>query len=104
MSTKINSRELDSHLEQHIPDSLEQKLASLKALGIDPQVFDKFHDKIQWILAKNPEAEWVVSGEIWKAHLSMENTMQNYQRWFKSILDSAANNPDWQWPDESLVA
>lgn len=105
MSTNKNSsRELDSHLEKYIPDSLEQKLASLKALWIDSDVFENFHARIEWILAKNPDSESLISWEIWKISLVMENTMTNYKRWFRSVLDLAANNPDFSWPDESLVA
>jgi len=48
--SKNNSRELDSHLDSFIPESLDQKLSSLKALSIDPAAFAYFHERIENIL------------------------------------------------------
>lgn len=106
--TKINmaakSEKLDSHLESHQTESVREKLAWLKALGIDAEVFAKFHDKIEGILEKSPGSEDVVAGEIGKLWLVMENTMSAYWRTFRSIISDSANNLDYNWPDESLVS
>ncbi len=97
------SEKLDSHLESHQTESVREKLAWLKALWIDTEVFAKFHDKIEGILEKSPGSEDVVTGELWKLGLVMENTMLAYWRTFRSIMMDSANNLDYNWPDESIV-
>lgn len=99
--SKNNSRELDSHLDSFIPESLETKLASLKALSIDPTAFAYFHERIETILWKNPESESFIETEVWKLSLAFEN--MNYNRRFKSILSESANNLDFN-PDENYLA
>ncbi|MDD4152042.1 MAG: hypothetical protein PHR68_05485 [Candidatus Gracilibacteria bacterium] len=100
-----NSRELDSHLDSFIPESLETKLASLKALSIDPTAFSYFHERIENILGKNPGSEGFIETEVGKLSLAFEN--MNYSRKFKSILLESANNPDFNPgfnPDENYIA
>lgn len=100
---QVKSEKLDSHLESHKTENLKEKLSLLESMWINPEILAQFHTRIEGILEKNPDTEDLISWELGKLSLSLEHTQQNYTRSFRSILDSSANNPNWN-PDESLVA
>lgn len=82
---------LNTALENHIDESVLERLENLKAF-IDPELFQAFHDKIVGIIQENPQAVAVVQNELDKTSLSLEQSAQNYTRTYQGILTQAMND------------
>lgn len=95
MAKNNESKTLNESLQKNINPEIQSNLENLKWLWIDPELFAKFEDRIKKIIDKNPWSEDVVSSELQKTWLSVENLFANYNREFRSILDHAANDEDY---------
>ena len=94
MSNFDKSKNLNNKIETQISPEVKERLEYLKWLGIDPELFILFEKKINDILTKNPWSEDVISSELGKTWLSIEASVENYDRQFRSILKNS-------WNDES---
>lgn len=96
----VKSEILNSHLENHKTESIEGKVKFLSEMWLDVNLFK---EQISRILEKNPGSESIICHELDRTRLVAENQITEFNRSFRSILDSTSNNPNWS-PDESLVA
>jgi len=92
MKTNRESKTLNEKLEAQVNPEISERLKELEALWIDSELFAQFEKRVKDIISKNPWSEDVVSWELQKTQLSVENLFANYSRQFRSILDHSANN------------
>lgn len=94
------SKALNESFDKKINPEIQRDLENLKWLWIDPELFDKFKRRIEEICKKNPESQGIISREIQKTQIWLEDLLSTYDRKFRSILNSAANNDysnqEWQ--------
>lgn len=92
MCNSGNSPELSKKLEAQVCPDISNRLKELQALWIDATLFAQFEQRVKDIISKNPWSEAVVSWELQKTEISVENLFSNYSRQFRSILDHSAND------------
>lgn len=98
---KNDSKTLHESFQQLSPN-IKSDLENLKWLWIDQNLFLQFEDRIKKIIWENPGSEDIITSELEKTWLSVENLFASYNREFRSILSIAAND-DYINPDENLL-
>jgi len=92
------SKTLNETLDSKINWDLNEKLENLKALWLDISLFGDFKDRIDNILTQYPEAKDIVSSEVDKATLWVEQMMADYNDKFRTILIAGSENEDYiEW-------
>lgn len=92
------SKILNETLDSKINWDLNEKLENLKALWLDISLFGDFKDRIDNILTQYPEAKDIVSSEVDKATLWVEQMMADYNDKFRTILIAGSENEDYiEW-------
>ncbi len=92
------SKTLNETLDSKINWDLNEKLENLKALWLDISLFGDFKDRIDNILTQYPEAKDIVSSEVDKATLGVEQMMADYNDKFRTILIAGSENEDYiEW-------
>lgn len=92
---KNESKTLNESFDANVDSEIASNLENLKWLWIDPELFAQFEQRVKQIVWENPWSEDVVVAELWKTWLSVENLFANYNREFRSILNTAANDDDF---------
>lgn len=95
MAKNKESKTLHESLEGKIDPQVHENLKNLQSLGIDPELFAQFEQRIINIIWENPWSEEVVVSELQKTGLSVEALFSRYDRKFRSILDQAANDEEY---------
>ncbi len=92
------SKTLNETLDSKINWDLNEKLENLKALWLDISLFGDFKDRIDNILTQYPAAKDIVSSEVDKATLWVEQMMADYNDKFRTILIAGSENEDYiEW-------
>lgn len=100
---KNESKTLNESLDGHVDPNVKANLENLKELWVDPTLFAQFEARVNKIIGENPGSEGVVASELEKTTLSMEQIFAGYNRQFRSIVTTAAND-DFFGSDEQLAA
>jgi len=91
----IESKTLNETLKNYVNPEILERLNRLQAMWLDPELFMPFEKRVLSILQQNPLSEDVVSMELDKTQIAIEQVQTWYDRKFRSIVNHPSNDDNY---------
>lgn len=92
------SKTLNEVLDNYVNPDIMERLKNLEAFWIEPSVLAEFEKRVLTIAKENSWSEDIVVWALDKQQIQLESIQASYTREFRTIVNHAANDGDYETP------